>query len=665
MNPTSLDNLTNRPAAPAHVAAYSPLHRPLYRRAMLALGLLTALASASCETEKPKPPPPPRYETLPPKDVPEFLRGTVLERVDHINPEPLQVSNYGLVVGLPATGDSTAPTPVREYIIKEMLRRGFNSNRFPEYRALTPETVLDDPGKRTAIVRVDGFMPPGVRAGQTFDVVVTALGESNVTSLAGGTLYRTDLKFGGADTREPAKVIEVQGKAQGSIFLNPDLALNPQAAVSDRNASRLARRQGVILDGGICDRDQPLILRMRAPQRSVVYQISQRIKQQFQDPGVAQPQDEAIIRLYLPPQFNGDWERFVGVCMNLYLSSTPELLFQRAKRLAEEAMKPDAPLQNISFAWEGMGPVCLPIITPLMDARHPQDVQFAAARAAAFIGDGSAQQALLRIATDSSHRFQIDAVRTLGALKPTPGVQAILRKLLESDAATVRIEAYKVLAAARSPVVFSLVLPKAGVDERFILDVVQSSKPTVIYATRSGTPRLAIIGRPAAVATPVTFTALDDRLSISSRPGEPGLTLFYRESGAVKPIRVKARTDLAELIGWLGGAAPDPDDQIDLSYGEIVAIVKALADQNRLVAPAPPGAPLTAGPGGGVAGGAAFVLQDIPLVTDQLSTAPPILPPGRTQSEQIPGLPTTRFVGPEPGEKSSKDSKKSVGSASQ
>jgi len=35
--------------------------------------------------------------------------------------------------------------------------------------------VLDDDRKRTAIVRVDGFMPPGVRKGQTFDVVVTAL----------------------------------------------------------------------------------------------------------------------------------------------------------------------------------------------------------------------------------------------------------------------------------------------------------------------------------------------------------------------------------------------------------------------------------------------------------------------------------------------------------
>lgn len=617
-------------------------------------GVLVAGGAGGCG-EKPKPPPPPRYETLPPKNLPAFLKGTVLERMDHLNSEALQVSNYGLVVNLPGTGDGTAPTKVREYIIKEMVKRGFGSvasKQGLEY--LTPEKVLDNPRKNVAIVRVDGFMPPGVRQGQTFDCVVTALPDSGVTSLAGGSLYRSDLKFGGADAVDPAQVIEVQGKAEGAIFLNPVLSLNPKSATTDKNTSRTSRRQGVILDGGIADRDQPLILRMRAPQRSVVRQIEARIKQHFQDPSVASAKDEAILWLFVPPSYRYDWERFVGVCMHLYLDGTPEVLVTRAKRLAEEAMKPDAPLQNISYAWEAMGAVALPAITPLMDPSKPEDVQFSAARAAAFIGDPAAQQALQRIALTSTHRFQVDAVRTLGAIRPTPAVAALLRRLLDADSAVVRVEAYKALSTVRSTAITSIYLPKQGVDERFVLDVVPSSKPTVIYATRSGVPKLAIIGQPARISTPITFTALDDRLSISSRVdasadtsgggGRDTLTIFYRQEGNPRPVRVTTEPDLALLVHWLGGASPDPATRIDLSYGEIVAIVQALADQKRLVSVGPRSL-------GGTPVAVNFVLQELSAVADQLSDAPPIPARVRPQSDQPPGLPTTRYVGPEPEKK--------------
>lgn len=605
--------------------------------ALLAAALCAG--SLSCGGEAPKPPPPPRYETLPPKDLPAYLRGTVLERMDHLNAEPLQISNYGLVVNLPGTGDGTAPMIVRQYIIKEMLRRGFGSANMPGYEGITPESVLDDAGRRTAIVRADGFMPPGVRKGQTFDVVVTALGDSSVTSLAGGSLYRTDLKFGGADARDPAGVIEVQGKAEGAIFINPTLMLNPRASVDDKNASRLSRRQGVILDGGIADRDQPLILRMRAPQRSVIRQIERRIQQHFQDPAVASAKDEAVLHLYIPSQYNGDWERFLGVCNHLYLDGTPEVLSVRAKQLAAEAVKPDAPLQNISYAWEAMGVVALPAILPLTDPKYTDDIQFAAARAAAHIGSADAQASLMRIAQTSTHRFQIDAIRSLGALKSTPAVTAMLRRLLNADSALARIEAYKVLAARGSPAVFSIFLPKAGVDERFVLDVVQSSQPTVVYATRSGIPRIAIIGQPARVVTPITFTALDDRLSISAAEAGPGVTIFHRRDGGEQPVKVTTRTDLAEIVGWLGGAAKEPRDRIDLSYGEIVAIVQALSDQKRLFAAETPGVAAT------------FVLQDAPAVSNQISDAPPIPGRSRPQTEDKPVLPTTRIVGPELGEK--------------
>lgn len=612
------------------------------KKTVLSAGVLMVTAlTVSCGSQKPPEPAPPKYETLPPKVLPTILRGTILERMDHTNPEPLQVSAYGLVVNLPGTGDGTAPASIREYIMREMNRRGFGTVRQPGYEQLTPQRVLDDPRKRAAIVRVDGFMPPGVRKGQTFDVVVSALPESNVVSLAGGMLYRTDLKFGGADTRDPAKVIDVQGRAEGAVFLNPTMSLNPRLGSNEQNASRISRRQGIILDGGMSDRDQPLVLRLRAPQRSVIRQIEARIRQQFLDPAVASAKDEAVIHLTIPESFKGDWERFIGVTMHLYLDGTPEVLKTRAKQLAQESLQPDAPLQNISFAWEGMGEVALPAITPLMSPKYPEDVQFAAARAAAFIGDSGAHTALMRIASTPRHQFQIDAVRTLGALKNSPSVNSMLRQLLSSESALVRVEAYKVLAANRDRQIFSVVLPKEGVDERFVLDVVKGNQPPIVYASRSGVPRIAIIGEPSRLVTPITFTALDNRLSISSTEGVPGITIFYRQEGAQRPIRIQARTDLSEIVGWLGGVSEEPDQKIDLSYGEVVAIVQALADQGRLRSAGPSQLAVN------------FMLQDAQQIQDQLTGAPPLIPRSRPQSEEIPGLPTSRQAGGTPGGRAS------------
>ncbi len=591
--------------------------------------MLAAAVAVGCDPEPPRIEPV-RFETLPAKQLPDFLKGTILERMDHANPDPVRVSNWGLVVNLPGTGDGTAPAFVRKYIVEEASKHGFGSAMSDGYQHVTPDKILDDPSRRAAIVRVDGFMHAGIRKGETFDVVVSALQDSGVTSLAGGDLYTTDLKIGGADGTNPRGVVDVQAKSAGTLFVNPALALNPGSSTSNQNISRTSRRVAVILDGGLCVRDQVLVLRLRAPQRSVMRQIQARINEHFDNGRVADPKNEAIMYLTVPASYRGDWERFIGVTMHLYLDGRPELLTGRARRLAEEALKRDAPLQDISFAWEAMGDVALPAITPLMSATYSQDVQFAAARAAACIGDPGASSALVRIASTPGHKWQTDAVRTLGMLPPTPGTARMLRKLLDSDSALVRIEAYKMLAANKSNYIVPTVMPRPGVDEKFVLDMVPVTSAPLVYATRSGVPRIAVFGTSVRIVTPLTFTALDDRLTITSVPGSDALTVFYRPLGPGRTIKILSRPDLAELIGWLGGYALDADQQIDLSYGEIVAIVQALAEKKCLVS------------GADSQLAAAFVLQPTAGAQGEYDDAPPFVPRGRPQSDVIPGLPTTR-----------------------
>src|SRR5689334_11202177 len=96
--------------------------RPAFRHisGICQAGLCVLIFLGGCAQPPPKTRKPIWADREPKKNLPEFMRGTIFERVDLENTEPYPVSTYGLVVNLPNTGDSTAPTAVREYMIKEM-----------------------------------------------------------------------------------------------------------------------------------------------------------------------------------------------------------------------------------------------------------------------------------------------------------------------------------------------------------------------------------------------------------------------------------------------------------------------------------------------------------------------------------------------------------------
>ena len=92
-----------------------------YARAVAgALGTTALLSALGC---KPDPPPPheePRWPILPMASVPDFMRGTLFERIRFTNTDVMPVYGYGLVVNLHGTGDCTAPSWVRDYIAKQI-----------------------------------------------------------------------------------------------------------------------------------------------------------------------------------------------------------------------------------------------------------------------------------------------------------------------------------------------------------------------------------------------------------------------------------------------------------------------------------------------------------------------------------------------------------------
>src|SRR5207253_5509509 len=129
------------------------------------------------------------------------------------------VSGFGLVSNLDGTGNSDAPSTVRDYIIKEMGKHKWGSKLVTGAPVPSPEEALRD--SRNAIVRVDGYLPPGIRQGQTFDVQVSAIPEGYTTSLAHGDVYQTDLRIMGANSRDPGGSVNVHARCEGPILVNP------------------------------------------------------------------------------------------------------------------------------------------------------------------------------------------------------------------------------------------------------------------------------------------------------------------------------------------------------------------------------------------------------------------------------------------------------------
>ncbi len=110
-----------------------------------------------------------------------------------------QLYGYGLVVGLPGTGDQTTQVPYTQQAILNMLRN--MGIALSNVNTMQPNDV--------ASVMVTAEVPAFAHAGQHVDVTVSAVG--NATSLAGGVLLPTPLRGGNGI---------IYGQAQGPLLVS-------------------------------------------------------------------------------------------------------------------------------------------------------------------------------------------------------------------------------------------------------------------------------------------------------------------------------------------------------------------------------------------------------------------------------------------------------------
>ncbi|HZK91954.1 MAG TPA: flagellar basal body P-ring protein FlgI [Stellaceae bacterium] len=141
-----------------------------------------------------------------------------------------QLIGYGLVGGLPGTGDQTTQVPYTVQAIQNMMRQmGLT---------LSPQAFLQPTAVAAAMVTAD--LPAFMQVGQRINVTVSAMG--NAKSLRGGVLLMTELR--GADGQVYAIAqgsllvsgFEASGQAASTTINIPTVAQIPSGATIERTA---------------------------------------------------------------------------------------------------------------------------------------------------------------------------------------------------------------------------------------------------------------------------------------------------------------------------------------------------------------------------------------------------------------------------------------------
>ena len=488
----------------------------------------------------------------------------------------LSVRGFGVAVGLGQAGTTTCPKAVFDGLVQKLYKLQELKTEIVGAPNLTPEELIRSPD--TAVVLVQGEVPPGAPAGTRFDIRVSVVPGTETRSLYGARLYTTELetyRVVGPQSSISGKTI---AKAAGPVFVNP---------FSDEDAATQANpKQGVILSGGVVTKDRDLRLVLVQPSYAMARRIRDRINDYFSGTGerVADATSPSYVHLTVPEKYREDLAHFLGLVRALYLRQDPTFEATRARELAAALERGSTQNAQIALCWEGLGQSAIPVLDDLYASTNP-DVSFFAAVAGLRLGEYLACETMIRHAEDpeSVHRFQ--AMRALARAPRMAAARQALRRLLDSDDPRVQVAAYESLILAHDRAVHTTVVG----EDNFALDLVETTQRPFVYAKRTDERRLALFGLGIRCQPPVFYRAPDGVVTASADDGDEQLRVVrvIPTDGSLSPT-LHVPLDLEKLVRVLGSDPLMDGDEVlglGLDYGAVVRLVYNLCEDGSISAP--------------------------------------------------------------------------------
>ncbi|NQW49173.1 MAG: flagellar basal body P-ring protein FlgI [Planctomycetes bacterium] len=446
-----------------------------------------------------------------------------------------RIERAALVTGLAGTGSDPPPNAQRQSLMADMQARG----------VVEPNGLLASTS--TSLVWVHGYLRPGIRRGDRFDIHVEVPPDTETSSLAGGWLMETrlsEMAVLGSRVRDG----HVQGVSEGPLLVDP---------VSIGTLDPVSKLRAKVPGGGVSLVSRPIGLILTPEHRSVGLskRIGDCINRRFHTVirgakrGVATPKTDRYIELEIPSVYVDNLPRYIRVVRSIAVAEPPGGRHARLQLLERQLAEPvTAPAAAIRL--EAIGKEAVPTLRGAL-ASKDAEIRFAAAEALAYLGESVAATHLAEAATNL-RTARPAALAALGTIDDANGLDS-LRSLLTSTSAETRYGAFRGLwkIDPTSPLVRGDRLGDACT-----LHVLDVQGPPLVHATRSRRPEIVLFGTEHPIGDGLRAEAgssivvvVDGPMAIVSRftAGDPD-----------QQIETTARLEaIIHAIVELGGTYPD------------------------------------------------------------------------------------------------------------
>lgn len=246
-----------------------------------------------------------------------------------------QLTGYGIVVGLPGTGDTVIGTKAGTlFTVQSVI------NMLKRFGIVVPSDYIRV--RNVAAVMVTATLPPYLKSGNKVDVIVSSMGDAR--SLKGGTLLQTPLLGANGET-----YVVAQGPlvAEG---LDRDQVRNPS---STRNRFTTVR----VPAGGIVEREVPagvlaqgeVTLLLKRPDYTACTRIAGAVNQAFLNT-VAYPIDASSVKLQVPNDYKDHVVEFISAVSGLEYDAPTRARVVVCERTGTVVMGADVRVNAVAVA---------------------------------------------------------------------------------------------------------------------------------------------------------------------------------------------------------------------------------------------------------------------------------------------------------------------------
>ncbi len=448
---------------------------------------------------------------------------------------PQRIERAALVTGLPGTGSDPPPGAQRAMLMADMQARG----------VAEPNKLLASPS--TALVWVHAYLPPGVRKGDRFDVMVEVPADNETSSLGSGWLMETRL----AEMAILGNRVHdghVLGVAEGPLLVDP---------VSGGTLDSKSKLRARVPGGGVSLTTRPIGLIINPEHRSVALskRIGDTINRRFHavikgsKRGVATPKTERFIELEVPPAYKHNLSRYIRVVRAVAVVEPPAGRHARLELLARQLADPvTAPAAAVKL--EAVGRDALPVLKKGLESSDAE-VRFASAEALAYLGESSAAPHLAEAASNL-RTARPAALAALQVIDDANGIDA-LETLLTSPSAETRYGAFRSL--WRIDPSMPLVRGER-LGDACSLHVLDVAGPALVHCTRSTRPEIVLFGTGHPLASGLRAEAGSSIVVVVD--GREATISRFAAGESDRSVDVPARVDaVARAIVEVGGTYPD------------------------------------------------------------------------------------------------------------